>query len=80
MMGWLYGVAGVGLLLGTTWGYKLAAIPGTILVYHGISAWFWERNRRRAGHPLFGEGFRIVWCGANVAAGLLTLLVAWNAI
>jgi hypothetical protein len=50
MLGWVYGIAGVGLILGATWGYKLAAIPGAILVYHGISAWFWERNRRTAGH------------------------------
>jgi hypothetical protein len=80
MLGWVYGIAGVGLILGATWGYKLAAIPGAILVYHGISAWFWERNRRTAGHPLFTERFRVVWCGANVAAGLLALLVAWNAV
>ena len=75
---WLYGVAAVGLLINAPWGYKLAWIPGSILVYHAISAWVWEGNRRRAGHRLWSDAKRIGWCSANVATGLLTLLVAWT--
>ena len=74
---WVYGVAAVGLFLNTGWGYQLAWIPGSILVYHAISAWIWEGNRRRAGHGLWSDGMRIGWCAANILTGLLALLVAW---
>ena len=36
LVAWIYGVAGVGLLLGARWGFKLAWIPGSILIYHGM--------------------------------------------
>lgn len=78
-IGWVYGVAGVGLLLGTSWGFTLSWIPGAIVLYHGISAWFWYGNQRRLGHPLMSDAVRIPWCTANVATGLLTIAVAWNA-
>jgi len=76
-IGWVYGIAAVGLLLDAEWGYKLAWIPGSILVYHSISAWVWENNRRAAGHRYWPESLRITWCGANFIIGLLTLAVAW---
>jgi len=76
-MAWLYGVAAVGLLLDAEWGYKLAWIPGSILLYHAISAWVWERNRRAAGQRLWPESLRIGWCSANAMTGVLALLVAW---
>ncbi|NIP17766.1 MAG: hypothetical protein GWM87_06160 [Xanthomonadales bacterium] len=76
-LGWLYGVAAAGLLLDATWGYRLAWIPGSILLYHAISAWAWEANRRAAGHGLWSDTLRIAWCGANALTGLLALLVAW---
>ena len=79
-VGWVYGIAGLGLILGTTWGFKLATIPGAILIYHGVSAWFWERNRRLAGHGLWSNAFRMAWCGVNVAAGTLAIFVAWKAL
>ncbi len=80
IVGLVYGVAGLGLILGATWGFKLATIPGAILIYHGLSAWFWERNRRLAGHGLWSNTLRIGWCGANVVVGALALLVAWNSL
>jgi hypothetical protein len=76
-MAWLHGVAAVGLLLNAGWGYKLAWIPGSILVYHGISAWAWEGNRRKARRRLWSNAMRIGWCSANVVVGVLALLVAW---
>ena len=76
-MGWLYGVAAVGLLLNAEWGYKLAWIPGSILLYHAISAWVWEANRRNAGHRLWSNSLRIGWCTANAVPGVFALLVAW---
>jgi len=77
-MGWLYGVAAVGLMLNAEWGYKLAWIPGSILLYHAISAWVWEANRRASGHRLWGNSLRIGWCTANAITGVLALLVAWT--
>lgn len=76
-MAWLYGVAAVGLFLNAEWGYKLAWIPGSILLYHAISAWVWEGNRRKAGRRLWTDRRRIGWCSANALAGVLALLVAW---
>ena len=77
-IGWIYGVAAVGLFLGADWGYKLAWIPGSILIYHAISAWAWEGNRRTAGQGLWSDSLRIGWCSANAITGLLALLVAWT--
>lgn len=76
-IGWVYAVAGIGLLLDLPWAYGLAWIPGSILVYHAISAWVWEGNRRAAGHGLWSDTMRITWCGTNLLVGLLTLLLAW---
>lgn len=70
---WIYPIAAIGLVLNAEWGYALAAIPGAILLYHGVCAWGWEADRRAAGHGLWSDGFRLVWCGGNAATGLLTL-------
>ncbi len=78
-IGWVYGVAGVGLLLGTPWGFKLAWIPGVVLVYHGISAWFWYGNQKKLGRQMMSDAVRIPWCVANVITGGLAIAVAWNA-
>ena len=80
-VGWIYGLAGVGLLMGAPWGYKLAWIPGGILVYHAISFWAWTGNQLRAGQdlPTGRQPFRTGWTVANLLTGLLSLLVAWNA-
>ena len=80
-VGWIYGLAGLGLLIGAPWGYKLAWIPGAILIYHAISFWGWTGNQRRAGHILSTgrTPFRIAWTAGNLLAGGLALLVAWNA-
>ncbi|MCP4580310.1 MAG: hypothetical protein GY839_01735 [candidate division Zixibacteria bacterium] len=77
-IGWLYGIAGFGLLLGVSWGYKLAWIPGAILLYHGISFWFWNVNQRNSGHKLNSDTLRIGWTTANLITGLLAITVAWN--
>jgi len=77
-LGWIYGLAGLGLVLDTQWSYKLAWFPGVVLVYHSISFWFWTANRRRAGHHLTPDSMRIGWFLANSITGALTILVAWN--
>jgi hypothetical protein len=76
-MAWLYGIAAVGLFLDAEWGYKLTWIPGSILLYHAISAWVWEGNRRAAGHRLWSDSLRIGWCSVNAATGVFAILVAW---
>lgn len=76
LMGWLYVVAGVGLVIDAAWGYALASIPGAILSYHAISFWFWTRNRRKAGDRYYSTGFRAIWSASNLATGILALLVA----
>ena len=80
-LGWLYGLAGIGLLIGAPWGFKLAWFPGAVLIYHSIGFWMWTGNQRRAGHHLStGEPApRIAWATANLVTGLMAVLVAWSA-
>ncbi len=78
LIGWVYGFAGVGLLLGSTWGFKLAWIPGATFLYHGLITWFTEGNRRKSGLRYFSNLSRTLWCLGNVATGLLCLYVAWR--
>ncbi len=75
----MYGLAGVGLLIGTAWGFKLAWIPGVVFVYHAISFWAWTGNQRKAGHRLQSPALRVGWTLVNLVAGLLTITVSWNA-
>ena len=77
MIGWIYGIAAVGLILNAPWAYKLAWIPGIILVYHGLSFWFWVGNQNKAGYPINSKGLRIGWSLANLVTGILAILVAW---
>jgi len=76
-LGWTYGLAAVGLFLDARWGYQLAFVPAAVFVYHGISAWVWEANRRAAGHGLFSDALRVGWCAANVGFGAFAFVVAW---
>jgi hypothetical protein len=78
-IGWIYGIAGVGLILGTTWGFKLAWFPGVVLIYHSISFWLWTGNQMRSGQKLTADPLRIGWSLANMITGVLAILVAWSA-
>lgn len=80
-IGWSYGLAGIGLLMGASWGYKLAWVPGVVLIYHAVSFWTWTGNQRRMGHSTSTTQtpFRIGWTAANLVTGLLAILLAWNA-
>ena len=79
LIGWVYGLASVGLFLRTSWGIKLTLITGSILLYHSLSFWFWTRNRRKDGNKLVSDTSRIGWFLANFITGLLALVVGWNA-
>lgn len=77
-IGWIYGIAGIGLILGTTWGFKLAWFPGVVMVYHSISMCFWTKNQRRAGHQYLSSAVRVGWLLANGLTGILAILFAWS--
>ena len=70
----IYVIAGVGLILGTKWGYKLAWFPGVLFVYHSISFWFWTRNQRRFWNKLIS-----CFVVAKFITGVLAISIAWNA-
>jgi hypothetical protein len=78
LIGWTYGVAGVGLVIDAPWAYAWAWIPGAILTYHALQFWFWTANHRRSGdhYPTTKNPTRIVWALANLGTGVLTMLVA----
>ena len=78
LIGWIYAIAGIGLILDTTWGIKLAWFPGIIFVYHGFCFWFWSKNQRKAGHRLMPNSTRIIWFLANFITGVLAILIAWH--
>ncbi len=78
-IGWIYGIAGIGLVLGTTWGMKLAWFPGTIMLYHAVCYWFWTANQRRQGRQLMSDSTRVGWTLANLVTGMLALFVGWSA-
>jgi len=79
LIGWVYGIAAVGLILNAPWAYKLAWFPAVIFVYHGLSFWFWVRNQNKAGYPTTSKGMRIGWSLTNLVTGILAILVAWFA-
>jgi hypothetical protein len=78
LIGWIYAIAGIGLILGATWGFKLAWIPGVVFIYHSLSFWFWSKNQRKAGHRLMPDSARIIWFLANFITGILAILIAWH--
>ena len=77
MIGWIYGIVAVGLIFNISWAYKLAWIPGIILVYHSISYWFWKGNQNKAGHKITTNTFRIGWFLLNFITGILCILIIW---
>jgi hypothetical protein len=79
VIGWIYAIAGIGLILGTNWSYKLAWISGAIFSYHGLIAWFNERNRRKAGYRFMSNTVIITWSSANIITGVLAIALAWTA-
>ena len=77
MIGWIYGIAALGLIINTPWAYKLAWFPGAIFIYHGLSFWFWVGNQNKAGYTITSKGLRIGWTLTNLVTGILAILVAW---
>ena len=78
LIGWTYGIAAVGLIMDASWAYAWAWIPGATLTYHALQFWGWTANHRKSGdnYPTTKDPFRTIWATANLATGILTLLVA----
>ena len=74
LVGWIYGIAGLGLILNLPWAYKMAFIPGSILLYHSLGYWFWNLNQIKEGNKLNSLSFRIGWALSNFITGILALL------
>lgn len=79
-LGWIYGIAGIGLILNIPWSYKLAWFPGVVMIYHALSFWFWSGNQKKMGYhsQVTKNPGRMIWFLANMISGVLTVLVAWN--
>ncbi|MGI9622567.1 MAG: hypothetical protein ACR2PK_07000 [Acidimicrobiales bacterium] len=77
LVGWTYGIAGIGLLMDASWAYAWAWIPGAILTYHALGFWAWTRSHRANGdhYATTKNPFRPIWTVANLGTGILTLLV-----
>ena len=78
LLGWIYGIAAIGLVLDLSWAYKLSFIPGSILIYHSLNYWFWNLNQIKDGNNLNSLPLRIGWSLSNFITGILALLIAWN--
>ncbi len=77
LIGWIYGIAAIGLILNISWAYQLIWIPGVIFIYHSFSYWFWIGNQNKSGNKTTSQAFRIGWFLSNFITGLLCILIAW---
>ena len=77
LIGWIYGIVAVGLILNISWTFKLAWIPGVILIYHSISFLVWIGNQNKFGHKMTSNSFRILWFLLNFITGILCILLIW---
>ena len=59
-LGWIYGVAGVLVMLDIRWGYQILWFPGAVLIYHAISFWYWTANQQRIGFNIVRPTFRVI--------------------
>jgi hypothetical protein len=77
LIGWIYAFIGVGLILGTSWSFKLAWIPGVIFIYHSISFWFWSGNQENRGHKYRSTIGKAGWFLVNMLSGIFIVAVTW---
>lgn len=77
LLGWIYGIAAVGVLFNLSWAYKLLWFPGVVMIYHALCFWFYTGNQNKIGHPTIGKGGRVAWFLANMVTGILAISLAW---
>lgn len=72
-VGWIYAIAGSGLILGAAWAPVPACIAGFLLILQGARSW-----------PFLGKSFislaTVLWSLFNLATGLLVLVIASSAL
>ena len=78
-IGWVYGVAGIGMLCNKPWGYH-AGWFGLILVYYSINFLAWTRLRMNLEYhmPVDEPIIRFSWFLANFITGILAVAIAWD--
>ncbi len=79
LLGWIYGIAGIGLIVDASWSCELLWFPGVVLIYHSLSYWHWTTNQHKMGHRLHSNTFKMVWTLSNLITGLLAVIVASQA-
>jgi hypothetical protein len=77
LIGWIYGIAAIGLILNIIWAYKIVWIPGSILIYHGLSYWFWKGNQNKSGHKMTNNSLRVGWTLLNLITGIICIIIIW---
>jgi hypothetical protein len=77
LIGWVYIIASVGLTYNISWAQTLAWFPGSILVYHSLSYWFWIGNQNKSGNSTTSNRFRIIWFIVNFVTGVMCILIAF---
>lgn len=77
LIGWIYAIVAIGLIYDIIWVYPLAWFPGSILIYHSISYWFWIGNQNKSGKSTTSNKFRIIWFLLNFITGIFCILIAW---
>ena len=76
LIGWIYGIASIGLIANVSWGYTLAWIPGVVFIYHALFFWVMKGNQNKSGNQISSNGFRITWFLVNFITGILAVLIA----
>ncbi|MFX1275427.1 MAG: hypothetical protein ACFFBP_13985 [Promethearchaeota archaeon] len=77
LIGWIYGIAAIILIYNITGAFFLAWFPGSILIYHSLSYWFWIGYQNKTGNPTASQKYRITWSLLNFITGILCILIAW---
>lgn len=77
IIGWIYLIIGMGLILGESWSFKLAWVPGVIFIYHSISFYFWSQKQEQRGYKYRSTTGKIGWFLVNFVSGILIITVAW---
>lgn len=76
-IGWIYGLAAIGIISDQEWAYKVLWFPGIVFIYHGVFFWFMIGYQNKLGKPTTNKSFRVIWTGFNLLVGLLAVLMAW---
>ncbi len=77
---WTFGVAGIRLILGASWGPLLVWIPGVVLIFRGVRLWAWHPSRHGSGSEFVGAGKRAIWCLGRLLVGSVAVAITSGAV